>query len=127
VAYVTCSLSPSSQTISGTTALQSTLTVNVAATVSQAAPTSKTGRIAYALLFPVGAFSLLGLGRVRRRSRSGMLIWIACLGVGAIGIGGCGGSAASKPPAPSGSQMVTVTVQSGAVMQTTQVTVNIGG
>jgi hypothetical protein len=127
VAYVTCSLSPSSQTVSGTTAVQSTLTVNVASTVSQAAPMNETERIAYGLLLPVGFFSLLGLGRVRRRFRGGMLVWVVCLSVGAIGIVGCGGSGPSKPPAPSGSQVVTVTVQSGAVMQTAQVTVNIGG
>jgi hypothetical protein len=37
------------------------------------------------------------------------------------------GSGANKPAAPSGSRVVTVTVQSGAVMQTARVTVNIGG
>jgi hypothetical protein len=128
VAYVACSLSPSSQTISGTAAVQSTLTVDVATIVSQATPANETGRIVYGLLLPVGAFSLLGLRGAKRRSRGGMLVWVMCLSLGAIGVVGCGGgSGPSKPPAPSGSQVVTVTVQSGAVMQTAQVTVNIGG
>jgi polygalacturonase len=127
VAYVTCSLSPSSQTTNGTTALQSTLTVDVATIVSQTAPMNETGRIVYGLLLPLGAFSLLGLRRGERRSRGGMLVWVVCLSVVAIGIVGCGGSSPSKPPAPSGSQVVTVTAQSGAVTQTAQVTVNIGG
>lgn len=132
VAYVTCTLSPVSQIISSTAAVQSTLTVSVAATLSQVTPAILRGdssSIVFSWFLPFGAVSLLGFVRAGRRFRRTMHVWMLFLSFGVIGIVGCGGSAAGsrKPSAPSGSQVVTVTVQSGAVTQTAQVTVNIGG
>jgi polygalacturonase len=131
VAYVTCSLNPASQTISGTTAVQSTVTLNVAATMSRLEPTlpqqtSKT--TAYAFLLPLGAFALLGFARKGRGLRKLSLVFALCLGLSVIvGIIGCGGSSTpSTPTAPSGTQVISITAKSAAVTQTIQVTVNIG-
>jgi hypothetical protein len=133
VAYIACSLSSASQTISGATAVQSTLTLNVAATVSTLGPSMRRGfsiTSAYAFLIPVGAFALLGFSRGRRSLHGLRLLSVLCLCVYAIvGITGCGSStppAANKPVAPSGTQVVMVTAKSATTTQTIQVTVNIG-
>jgi hypothetical protein len=134
VAYITCSLTPSSQTISGTTAVQSTLTLNVAATVSSLEPTMNPGTVgaaSYALLLPFGGFALLGFVRGRKRLHELLLLFVLCLSLGAIaGIAGGGSStptpAPNKPAAPSGTQVVTITAKSPTTTQTIPVTVNIG-
>jgi polygalacturonase len=134
VAYITCTLTQPSQTISGTTAIQSTMTLNVAATVSKLEPTTQPGApgtTAYAFLLPLGAFALLGFVRGRRNFRKLSLLFALCFSVGAaVGITGCGGStptpAPSKPAAPSGTQVISITAKSATVTQTIQVTVNIG-
>jgi polygalacturonase len=133
VAYVTCSLNPSSQTISGTIAAQSTLTLNVASTLSDLKPVTKPetlGKTAYALLFPLGVFAFLGFVKRGKRLRRLSLLVALCLSVG-FGISGCGGSTpatttTTKPTAPTGTQAVTITAKSAAATQTIQVTVNIG-
>jgi Glycosyl hydrolases family 28/Bacterial Ig-like domain (group 3) len=129
VAYVTCSLNPSSQTISGTAAAQSVVTLNVASTVSKTGQEDR-GLIAYAVLLPFGTFVLFGVTRKRKVARKLSLMCMLCAVV-AAGITGCGGGGSSsttttKPVAPSGSQVVTITAKSAPATQTTQVTVNIG-
>jgi polygalacturonase len=133
VTYITCSLTPASQTISGTTAVQSTATLNVAATVSKVGPAMQTGgsrTTTYAFLLPVGTFTLLSLARGRRNFRKLLLMYAVYLNLGVIvGITGCGGSSTpspSAPTAPSGTQVVSITAKSATVTQTIQVTVNIG-
>ena len=132
VTYISCSLTPASQTISGTTAVQSTLTLNVAATVSKLEPSMQpvaTRTMAYAFLLPVGAFTLLGLARRGRNYRKLSLMFALYLSVGVIvGVTGCGGStpAPTTPAAPSGTQVISITAKSAAVTQTIQLTVNIG-
>jgi hypothetical protein len=127
VAYVTCSPNPSSQTITGTAAAQSAITLNVASTVSETRRENR-GLIAYALLFPLGTFVLATATRRRKAVRSLSLMCLL-LAIAAAGITGCGGGSpatTTKPIAPSGSQVVTITAKSAAATQTTQVTVNIG-
>jgi polygalacturonase len=135
VAYITCALTPSSQTISGTTAVQSNLTLNVAETVSSLDPATDpriAGTASYALLLPFGTFALLGFVRGRKSLHELLLLFVLCLGLGAIaGIAGCGGSSTptptpNKPTAPSGTQVVTISAKSATTTQTIQVTVNIG-
>lgn len=132
VAYITCSLTPASQTISGTTAVQSTLTLNVATTLSRLEPPMRfgdAGKTACAILLPFSALGLLGFVRQRKKLRKISLLSGLCLSVGFIaGVTGCGGStpAPSKSTAPSGTQMVTITAKTAAATQTIQVTVNIG-
>jgi polygalacturonase len=131
VAYITCSLNPASQTISGTTAVQSTVTLNVAATMSKLEPTIAPGAsktTAYAFLLPLGAFALLGFARKGRGLRKLSLVFALGLSLSAIvGITGCGGSSTpTTSTAPSGTQVVSITAKSAAVTQTIQVTVNIG-
>jgi hypothetical protein len=135
VAYITCSLNPASQTISGTAAVQSTITLNVAATLSKLEPATPPGaskETAYAFLLPLGAFALLGFARGARGLRKLSLGFALCLSIGTIvGIAGCGGGstptpATTTPAAPSGTQVVTITAKSALVTQTIPVTVNIG-
>jgi hypothetical protein len=132
VAYVRCSLNPASQTVSGTTSVQSAITVNVASTLSELEPKNwrrTTGQVSYALLLPVGLFALIGFGR-KRNLRGVQLLVALCLIAGLMsGISGCGGG--SKAPTttqtpPSGTQVITVTAKSAAPIQTIQLTVNIG-
>lgn len=135
VAYVTCSLNPASQAISGTTAVQSTVTLNVASTLSNLEPLMRrgiSGTGVYALLLPFGAFSFLGFSRRAKRGRKLSVLWALCLSICvASGASGCGGGSTPapvvKPPAaPSGTQVVTITAKSATATQTIQVTVNIG-
>ncbi len=131
VAYITCSLSPASQTVGGTTAVQSTVTLSVASTVSSLDPAMRQGtleRASYAMLLPFGAFALFGLTR-RRRGKSGLpALFAVCLGMGMMAaVSGCGGS--STPPANSattGAHAISITAVAGTVTQTAQVTVLIG-
>jgi polygalacturonase len=133
VTYITCTVNSSQQTISGVTAVQSTVTLNVAATLSSLQPntlrpTSKT--LAYAFLLPLGAWGLLGFARAGRRFNK-LLALALCLSFGVVGgVTGCGGStpapAPTSPAAPSGMQIVNITAKSATVTQTIQVTVNIG-
>ena len=132
VGYVTCSLNPASQSITGTTPVQSTITVNVASTMSELEPKDRrpaTGQLSYALLLPLGMFPMLGF-TVRGRLRGLLLLAALCVLAGTMsGISGCGGG--TKPPtttqtAPSGTQAITITAKSAAATQTIQLTVNIG-
>jgi polygalacturonase len=134
VSYITCSLTPASQTIGGTTAVQSTLTLNVAASVTQLKPAARpgvAGTTVYALLLPFGAFALLGFAR-GRSLRKLSLLFALCLSIGFItSVMGCSGGSTpapipNKPTAPSGTQVVSVTAKSALATQTIQVTVNIG-
>jgi hypothetical protein len=127
VAYITCALTPSSQTISGTTTVQSTLTLTVASTVSGLnrllRPASAS--ITYGFLIPLGAFALLGLVR-REASIWRLRLFALCVGITVLaGVTGCsGGSTSTKTAAPGVSQVV-VTATSGALTQSVQLTVNV--
>lgn len=128
VAYVTCSLNSPSQTITGTTAVQSVVTLNVASTVSDVRPEDSRSTT-YALLLPIGAIVFLGFARGGKVVRTFFVLCVLCLGTPA-GILGCSGgstpASTTKPIAPSGSQVVSITAKSAAATQTIQVTVNIG-
>jgi large repetitive protein len=132
VAYITCSLNPASQTITGTTSVQSAITVNVASTVSQLELKDQrhaTRQASYALFLPAGFFALFGFA-TKRRLRGLPLLVALCLIVGMVsGISGCGGGSKPSTPTqtpPSGTQVVTVTAKSVAATQTMQLTINIG-
>jgi polygalacturonase len=131
VAYITCSLTPASQTISGTAAVQSTMTLNVAATLSKLEPVMQPGvsrTMAYAFLLPAGVFALgLARGRKNVRKFSLMFMFVLYLSVGAVvGMAGCSGKPTPTPSAPSETQVVSITAKSATVTQTIQITVNIG-
>jgi polygalacturonase len=125
VAYITCSLTPPSQTISGTTAVQSTLTLNVASTVSSVNPLVRpdSASMTYALLMPLGAFVFLGLARPKASVRR-LRLFALCVGITVLaGVTGCS-STPTKTAAPNVAQVV-VTATSGALTQSVQVTVNV--
>jgi Bacterial Ig-like domain (group 3) len=133
VAYITCTVNSAQQTISGATAVQSTVTLNVAATLSNLRPntlrpTSKA--LAYAFLLPLGAWGLLRFARAGKRFNKLLLGVALCLSFGVIGgVMGCGGATppeTTPPAAPSGTQVVSISAKSATVTQTIEVTVNIG-
>jgi Glycosyl hydrolases family 28/Bacterial Ig-like domain (group 3) len=131
VSYITCSLTPASQTISGTTAVQSTVTLNVAATLSKVERTSPAGDSrtkTFAFLLPAGAFALFGFARKRRNHTKLSHLLALCLSIGAIaGVVGCGGSPTpSSPTAPATTQVISISAKSATATQTILVTVNIG-
>ena len=122
--YLTCAMTPTSQTVAGGAAVQSLMGLNLAATVGGVRPADRPfGRRGpvYALLLPIGALALLGL---RRRGSVRLLGVVVVLATGVtLGITGCGSS--SPATAPIGSQVVTVTATAGSIVQTAQITVNI--
>ena len=126
VAWITCSLTPSTQTVSGTTPVQSAVTLNVASTVSAQPQSSATST--YALLLPFGTFALLGFAQKKRSIRKLSSLLALCIGIAIItGISGCGGgSTPASSTAPVGSQVVSITATAGTLTQKTQVTVSIG-
>jgi hypothetical protein len=129
VSYISCSLTPATQAISGTAAVMATLNVQVAASVGQLAapggrPQGRDGRGWLAGLLPLG---MIVIAR-RRRWLRGSIPGLACLAM--LGLlaaaSGCGGSAlpgaASNLPT-AGTQAVTVTATTGVVSASTSVNV----
>jgi Glycosyl hydrolases family 28/Bacterial Ig-like domain (group 3) len=124
--YLTCSMTPASQTVAGGASVQSVVGLNLAATVGGVRPAERPfggGRSGpvYGLLLPVGALVFFGL---RRRGSLRLLGVLLVLAAGVtLGITGC--SSSSPKTAPIGTQVVTVTATAGSIVQTAQITVNI--
>jgi len=132
-AYVTCTIAPTSVTVSGTTNM--TATFAVAAAVS-ALHTAHEVRGWYAVLLPLGILALGGMNR--RRSVRRLFAIILLLGAGIATLSGCGsggatastgGGGGSPHPPPAGTQSATITTSvtntAGTFTQTAQVTVNV--
>jgi len=126
VSYVTCSPSTSSATAIGTTAIQVTETISVAATTASM-NSGPRGNFVFALLAPLGIFGLTLVGGRRRSLRSSSVLLLLLAVCGVAGIAGCGGgsSGGSSSTAPTGSQVVTIAAIAAGVSQTATVTVNI--
>ena len=127
VSYVTCSVAPTSVTLSGTAAMTAVGTINVAATTASL-ERSHSG-IALAILTP---FGLLGLALVSRKRkillRRAGLVLVLTVGfvAAAFGVTGCGsGTSSSGDTVPPGTQIVTFTATAAGVSQSATVTVNI--
>ena len=117
--YVTCTMNPTSVTISGTTAATSVATVTVAATLG-----GHSG-VLTAMLAPFAALLLLPV--VRKRIGVRLVVLALVMGCGFLSLTGCGGggaAAANLPPV--GLQTMTVTgTTSGGASQTTTFVVNV--
>jgi hypothetical protein len=127
VAYITCAHTPPFQTISGATAVQSTLTLTVASAVSGLNPAvrSDSASMTYAFLMPLGTFALLGLVR-RKASIRRLRLFALCIGITVLaGVTGCSGGSTPSKTAASGVSQVVVTATSGALTQSVQLTVNV--
>jgi hypothetical protein len=111
VTYVSCTLSPTTVTLSGTSAVTSTMSVSVAATTSDARPVG---------VRPWGAAdtalaALLMLPFARRRHWRGVLCVLAMLAVaaGMLGCAGGGSSTASGTTPPAGTITLTLSATQG--------------
>jgi len=127
VAYVTCSVSPASATISSASAVNVTGTIAVAATLSKAerGAMGRGNGVLIALMWPAG---LMALAFTRRKQMR--VMWLAMLVLAtATMLNGCGGASSSGGSgggtAPSGTQVVTFTSTVAGVAQSVVVTVNI--
>ena len=126
VSYITCSMTPSTQTISSTSAVSATLTVQVAATLAQIQPPAgwtNRDRVWMAMLLPLGFFGLT-------RKRKGLRGVLSCFVLLAMlaGFSGCAGSPSSSSVSnlpPAGTQAVTVTAIGGIAATSTTVSVNV--
>ncbi len=135
----TCALSPASVTLSGTTKQTSTLTVTTtAATAELVVPSFGKGKGPLGTLFGAGSGAVLGLLiffgiPARRRSWRSMLsilVAIVALGVlsscgGGSSSSGIGGTTPSNPGTTAGTYTVTVTGNSGSIVQTTPVALSV--
>ncbi|MDP9052337.1 MAG: glycosyl hydrolase family 28 protein [Acidobacteriota bacterium] len=124
VAYVTCSMTPPTQTVSNGTAVQSTAMLSVASTIAALSPASFRGsksRLPPSLaLIPLAGLFLIGS---RRRFPRGFVLLLV-LTAGILGVSGCSTSVPVKM-SPSGSQTVTITATEGAQVQTASIVVSI--
>lgn len=130
-----CSFSQSPVSLSGSTNAQITLTISANSTYTPpmgysakgaAPPRHSTLGIAAASLTPLAGIFLFG---VARRRRLLTMLPIALLGlVVAAGFAGCSGGSAGGSrsiPTPTGTSQVTVTATSGAVSQSTMITLTV--
>lgn len=132
VSYITCSVG-SLAAVTGTSAVTTTVSINVASmaalTVPRLGPSRFESAVAYAALLPFGA--LLLLPAVRRRGllplRSVRLLTLAlfALATSAL-ITGCGGSSFNDQHLPpTGTNAVTITVTANGIATTTTLNVTI--
>ena len=127
-APATCSLSPTSVSISGSTAQTATLTIATTAATAMNEPEKlfwpSTGGAVLALVF------LFGIPKRRRNwlAMIGLLVFfvsLAATGCGGGGGGGNNGGGTSNPGTTSGTYTVTVTGASTNISKTTAVTVTV--
>jgi hypothetical protein len=124
VSYISCSITPTTSSVSGTTPISGTLTVQVAGTIARNQPAAPFGKRAtwFALLLPLGA---LGLTRRRRLLRA-MLPAVLFTAVLAAITGCSGGAPATLSSLPAaGTQVVTVTATSASASVSSTVNVMV--
>jgi sugar lactone lactonase YvrE len=124
--YITCAISPTSLTLTGTTTLTATVSVSTPGTLPPTS-TSSIARpgcdIAYALL-PAGLLTLIPLFR-RRRKMWKILLIVAAFAPLITG-SGCGGNRVQVfTPVPAGPSSVVVTGTSGTVSRSFTIPLNI--
>ena len=124
--YITCTLSPTSLTMAGTTIQTSTVSVSTPATLATNSTESiaKPVRdIAFALL-PVGLLTLIPTYR-RRRKLSQIVLTLVAFGL-LITSSGCGGNLVKFfTPVPAGPSSVVVTGTSGSTSRSFTIPINI--
>lgn len=126
---VTCNI-PSQISITGTSASTATLTVDSAASTSNAVASSLSGNLFSGGGFTLAILCFLGFGGLRKNWSRALVL---CVIVGVFGLMGCGGAnSLSKSQSTGGTSgttpgayVVTVTGNSGTVTQTTNVTVTV--
>jgi hypothetical protein len=112
-----CSFSPASVTVSGTTAASTTLTVSTAATAMASVRDGETSRALTVLACGLPLLGLLTLLPVARGRRL-----LLCLGfflfVSVAGLAGCGGGSSSGTKTAAGNYTFNVVASSGAATST---------
>jgi hypothetical protein len=123
----TAVFTPASVTPSGTSAIQSTLVIQTAASTTGTTQSSAGNRagwsLGFALAFPLG---IVVLGGQRRRIGRRLPGWIfaAIVLFGLLGLGGCSGNSGFFGPQPT-TYTVTVTATSGSLTHSTAVTLTV--
>jgi Glycosyl hydrolases family 28/Bacterial Ig-like domain (group 3) len=119
--YVTCSVAPSTVTVSGGVAGQATAIITVSPSVSSLAdrPLAPKNLTWLALLLPLG---MIGFARRNRATGKGLLL-IAMLAL-AAGATGCNNLGPAKLP-PGGTQVVTITGTGAGIVSTAQISVMV--
>jgi hypothetical protein len=120
----TCSLSPTSVTISGTTAQTATLTVYTTAATSSLNRTNKlfwpsAGGTALALVF------LFGIPKRRRNWLAMLGLLVLVISIAGMGCGGGGGGTTGNTGTTPGTYTVTITGTSGTLTETTPVSLTV--
>ena len=128
-AYVTCSLSPTSLTMTGTKALTSVISISTPATLPLGTATSQLlvadSRSVLAYL-PLGALVIIPLYIRRRRTWSKLLMMALAMVAISAGLSSCGATHVSFfTPVPVGEQTVTVTATSGGNSRSITLNINI--
>ncbi len=125
----TCTLSPTSVTVSGATAQTSTLTITSTAAVSAERVDPKPGRAPWYAAVTLACVLLCGIPARRRRWQSllGMALLLASLATVLAGCGGGGGGGGNtgNPGTTPGTYTVTITGTSGSTPETTTVTLTV--
>lgn len=126
VPYIVCSPSLTTFNVGGTSAVNPTVNISVAASVAanHEAPLGLPRAVWFAFLLPLFAFNRRG------KHWHGRVLVALLLAVSTAGLGGCGSStstpigSALKPP-PAGLQTLIVTASSGSSAITTPISVNV--
>ncbi len=126
--YITCTLTPSSVTLTGKTVLTSVVSVSTPATlpVNYTGQLQQTGKgIVYAFL-PLTMLTLLPFCTGGRRIRASRLLVLLISVAVVIGATGCGGNLVKFfTPVPAGPSQVVITGTSGSVSRSFTVPLNI--
>jgi uncharacterized protein (TIGR03118 family) len=132
-----CSFSPSSVNVTAGASAQTTLTISTGSTTTS--PYSNMAKqatqakhyeagITAATFTPLVAFALIGIFKKRRMLLALLPIVLLSFAV-ALGVAGCGGSSTSTSSSPTttptGTSVVTVMATSGAITETTAITLTV--
>jgi sugar lactone lactonase YvrE len=124
--YITCTLSPTSVTLTGKTTLTSTVSISTPSTlpINYTSSNAKSTRGAVLALLPAGLLTLIPLFRRRRKLWKMLLIVTAFTPL--IVSSGCGGNQVKfYTPVPAGPTTVVVTGTNGSVSRSFTISINI--
>lgn len=128
-AHASCTFSPATVTLNGTAVQTSTLTIGTSAVSALAMPARPGSRRVELAVYACSLLPLFGLGLAFRRKRwaPGLLAFALLLGVGTVGLAGCGGGTAtvSTTTTPGTYSVVVTATVSGNAAATSQAALSV--